>query len=116
MINNIRMKIAILAKLFIAAIFLVQMTGCATSGNKVSRIKAQAGIVNEEGYAQSNNKKCLVGKTSNGKRIIVVFDQKKCDLYGAKEDGNFEKIEYDGNKKEFLIYHDGKCGSVPESR
>jgi hypothetical protein len=101
-------------KLFVIAIFLAQLGGCATSGKQPSGIKEQIGIIYEEGHAESANKKCMVGKTSTGDRRIAVYDQKTCDLYGAKEDGNVIKVEYNKNKREFLIYHDGKCADVPE--
>jgi hypothetical protein len=108
------MKMYLFLAFFIA--LSVFFAGCATSGGGMSDIKKRTGIVYSEGYMESPSKKCVVGKDSKGDRKIVVYDKKTCAFYDAKEDGNVEKVEYDAVKKEFLIYHDSKCGNVPEFR
>ena len=111
--NNVKLLTVISVKLFIVVIFLIQVTGCATTGRKSAKM---AEIVYKEGHAESRDKICEVGKNSKGDRIAVIYNQKTRDVYDVGEEGEVKKVEYDRNRRKFKVYHDGKCGNIPEFR
>jgi len=113
-ISRFRSFTSMTAKLLVGVILIGTIGGCATTGKLPNNIKYKTGIIYEEGYAKSDNKKCVVGKDSKGDRQVIVYDNKKADTYDINDDGKVKKVKYNKKKKNFEIKYDGSSATAPE--
>ena len=116
-VSRFRSFTSMTAKLLVGAIFIGTIGGCASAPklprNVMNDFKGQ---FSTEGYTESDNKKCVVGKDGSGDRQVVIYDKKTADVYDIGDNGKVKKVKYDKKKKKFEVRYNGSTETAPEYR